>query len=302
MPRFAVLIAGGLVLSAFVLLWGCSDDDKSVNPPPVPTEGELSDVRFLFFDEVCEPDVMRTTEVSLLVPIFFLMRLPTGLSARDAVGPFAASPDELNGLIINSLDTPAISPEGWYVFDYDITVTYENTDTIDAVGVDSVRLLLNDSPVPWTGLFTTLFDGQQVRDRAVWSSNRAYSGISRHNLDLSLVDSASSTYDLEIAVADTIHTFIEDDSGACYINLYRTGTGTGILLYPQGGYQFCADSGAVSMNTVVDLDCTEHSQTARWGVEGLWVHTGTYGSAYLQTCKVTHGSTFWNFVDSCTLD
>jgi hypothetical protein len=301
MPRITVLVAIVILSLAFVLLWGCSDDDKSVNPPPVPTEGELTDVRFLFIDEVSEPDIMRTTEISLLSSIFFLLRMPSGLSARDAVSPFAASPADLTGLVINSLDTPIMSTEGWYVFDYDITVTYENTDTIDAVGVDSVRLLLNDSPVPWIG-YTTRFDGQQVRDRAVWSDNRAYSGTSRHNLDLLLVDSVSGVYDLEIAVADTTHTFIEDDSGACYVNLYRTGTGTSIQLYPQGGYQLCADSGTVTMNTVVDLDCTEHSQTAHWGVEGLWVHKGTYSSAYVQTCKLTHGNTFWNFVDSCNFD
>ena len=88
---------------------GCGDDDKSVNKPVVPTEGELTDVRFLFADEVCEPDIMRTTEISLVTSLYFLMGLPTGLSATDAMTPHPALPDDLTGLVINSVNTPTMS-------------------------------------------------------------------------------------------------------------------------------------------------------------------------------------------------
>jgi len=300
MLRIAALMVIVLLSLTFVLLWGCRDDDKRVNQPVVPTEGELTDVRFLFAEEVCEPDIMRTTEISLVTSMYFLMRLPTGSSAKDAITPHPALPNDLTGLVINSLNTPTMSVEGWYVFEYDITVIYDYTDTSYAVGLDSVRLLMSGSPVAWTG-YNTIYDTLESHDRAAWSNNQADSGISRHSINLSVIDRLLPSMGLEISVADTIHTSIQDDSGFCYVDLYETATGTGVLISGfQTGLTFCADSGTVAINTVVDLDCTEHSQVGSWGVEGLWTYEGAYNSSHILSCKLTHANTFWNFADTCT--
>jgi len=300
MTRIAALTCIVLLSSAFTLLLGCSDDDKNVVKPVVPTEGELTDVRFLFAEDVSEPDIMRTTELSLHASTYFLLAMPSAVSARDAIMPELSLPGDMTRLAINSINTPAMSAEGWYVFEYDITAIYDYTDSVYAVGLDSVRLLAAGSPVAWIG-YATPYDVRESRDRAVWSNSKAGSGIKRQSIDLTIIDMAESVIGFELSVADTVHTSRQDDSGFCYVHLYQTGTGTGILVTGlQMGPTVCADSGKVAISTVVDLDCTGHSQLSRWGVEGLWTYEGVYNSSHVLSGKLTHGDKFWNFTDTCT--
>lgn len=299
MIRCSSIAVALLLPFAFALWLGCSDDDKGVNKPVVPVEGELSDVRFQFAAEVFEPSIVTTTEISFYSSTFFLMGLPAGSAGRGAMASNSMFPSDMTGLTIKSVDTPTVSPQGWYVFHYDMMWVYDFTDTTNAVGVDSVRLLMGGSPVAWTG-FNTAFDALECRDRAVWSDNRAQSGVSRHRIDLSVIDTMVPIHSLDISIADTIHTSREDDSGFCYAVLYKTGTGKGVLV---SGIQtlsaICADSGTVSISTVVELDCTDHSQAGNSGVDGLWIQEGAYDNSHVLSCKLTHGNTYWNFADTC---
>lgn len=303
--RILAILMVAVVIAAF---FSCSDDDEDAGSNPViPTEGELTDEQYLFADLYLQPNVMKTADISLTSTLFLLMTI-TSPSTISGMPDMAAS-REMVQVIPTVTDTPAISPEGWYVFDFrsvayyqDEDFPYPNFDSVISTGLDSVQLSAEGVPIEWTT--GASYDMIEYRYRTNWIGSNGMNGECYHKVTLSPSTESLTKLIANMTIADFESDPLMDDGGYCLVNKHTTAEAADFEIefsMDLFNFGYCVGGGSVSGRTIIDLDCTSSAESKDKGFEGVWDFEGDFDSLFVMPHRITHGATFWLAADTCEM-
>ena len=301
MKRTLVILFLGALAAGIAMVAGCSSDDKSNdNPVNNSNQGQLTDDNFLFVSNSVGETSANNYEVDFNLVLALLNEIDLGGKSqgqRHRYGGLLGAQEKT--VVITLSNDPTQTPEGWYVFTFNAQIIEEMDTTYILGGTDSIRILLDGTPVEWVGESTDL---NQVQARAYvpWFNNNGEDGKSHHTLDVVVdVVGSDSLATVDASVEDSITGFDRTNGVTCDYIILNDALADNIVVLANQNSDECPRSGTVDATVSVSLDCEAEGGIGAINLDGVWNITATFNADSTVTFDYSHGPVKWHFVVDC---
>lgn len=300
MKRSTIVLLVMVVIAGLMFVWGCSDDDDDAIGPILANPDPADST---FMTDLFDDGVFMTALHSLEVSLALLESLPgapvvKGMDGVKALG--AAQEDIVITAIIDYEYT-----NGWHIFDFEAMVVDEfESDTTDVVGIDSIRLVMDGSPVQYPGNLDSL-DGLSEHAHVTWAMRDVVdpdSGFINHLVDLEqLVALTDTILKLDGSVRDTMRVREDVETATCEIDMTLSETITNLQIDVNAPEGDCPETGTINVTATLDIECQgdQGSQFDSLSISGTWTVNATVNPNNTVTISFSDGLVAWTVTETC---
>lgn len=303
MKRFTnAAFAAAFALACCLIATGCDRDNATTEPTASDTDrADSSLVRATVGDRMLEAP-FQTLELSAKL----LAAVPGSSPVSRMLGQ-TGSQDISQGddLIITSVLTYRYA-DGWHVFTFEaIAVNHATADTVDITGTDSVRVLVDGSPVP-TVSDSTSIEAVLARAHLDWANRRGVGeGALHHSLDVAVLPMEFDTLvTIDGFAHDSLSGIERTDSATCALDLSYDLTIDNLQVRVPETAGDCPESGDLAVSVGIAAECVENHGTPpdSLDIHGTWTVTAHVNDDNTVTITFTNGLLFFRTTTTCDDD
>jgi hypothetical protein len=290
-----ILISLGMV--GISLMSGCSDDDNSTGP----VLGDTSSAKFQYIDSTLGEEIFNDFGQSIDLSLELLGE-HLGVSFSGSKNhPIMTLQGDDEHIVINSIDTWEFTDDFWWVFTFDAEII-NGVDTTLLMGIDSVQLLLGNSPVE---SYAEMPNFNALKARAHVNGTGSDGGTlgAHHRIDVEVDEVGNdSVITVNGTTRDTLDFNVSSGQGECDVFLSQGLTINNLeILLDSDLDQDCMQNGSMIATASIDLTCTGSGDNPgpleQLDIEGTWTITAVINDNGTVTITFTDGTTTWRITE-----